>query len=95
MLAPVSGGLSDLDKFVLDVPEEIGPPASGCQKIRDRRTAPVEIEPLHVAVDLPRCTTQHAAESGVVLPMQGADVGGGVGAAQDSRANVVNFPPIG
>ena len=54
-----------------------------------------EIDSLYVAVDLPRCTAQHAAESGIVLPMQGTDVGGGIESTHDSRANVVDFPPVG
>lgn len=52
-----------------------------------------EIDSLHVAVDLPRCTAQQATESGVILPMQGADVGGGIEPAQERRLNVVYFPP--
>ena len=54
-----------------------------------------EIDSLYVAVDLPRCTTQHATEAGVVLPMQGADVVSGIDPTQDSRVNMVDFPRIG
>lgn len=51
-----------------------------------------EMDSLHVAVDLPQCTAQQAAESGVVSPVQSADVGSGIESTQGSRTNVVEFP---
>ena len=51
-----------------------------------------EIDSLHVAVDLPKCSPEDAAEAGIVTPMQRSEVGETIRAAEDCRDTVINFP---
>lgn len=51
-----------------------------------------KIEAIHVSTGLP---TEHAAQSGVGLPVKRAKVAEMVATAKSSSDNVVNFPPVG
>ena len=53
-----------------------------------------EMDSFHVAVDLPRFAPKPSAEAGVVVPVQGAEVGGAVTSTENRRTNVVDFPPV-
>ena len=53
-----------------------------------------EIDSLHVAVDLPNCGPKEAAEAGIVMPVQGSEVGETVATAEDRGLVVVNFPSV-
>lgn len=53
-----------------------------------------DMDSLHVAVALPQCTAQQATESGVVLPVQGANIRGRVKPAESRGNNVVDFPAV-
>ena len=49
---------------------------------------------LHVAVESAPAATQQTAETGVVAPVEGAEIGEGITTAQDGGCSVVDFPTV-
>lgn len=53
-----------------------------------------ELDSLHVAVDLPRYSTEQPTEASVNTPVKGAEIVEAVASAERDGMNVIDFPPI-